>query len=140
MERHRILGDKVVIYRRSKGGNWYSYTYLEGQEWRQSTKEKSLAKAKDVATDWYMELCSKAHYGELKKGKSFADIAEIFTKEYEATTQGHRSPKWVQSHKDRLRLHILPYFGKMVITDIKTGSAQEYRVHRMTKPSNWEKT
>lgn len=138
MERHKILGDKVALYRRTKGGNWHAATFLERQEWRQSTKEKSLAKAKDVATDWYMDLCGKAHYGALQKGKDFADMAEVFTKEYEATTQGHRSPKWVQSHKDRLRLRLLPRFGDIELTDIKSGSAQEYRVDRMTKPKDWD--
>lgn len=49
MERHRILGDKVHLYRRADGGPWHCYTYLKGQEWRRSTKERSLARAKDVA-------------------------------------------------------------------------------------------
>ncbi len=136
MERHRILGDKVVIYRRSKGGNWYSYTYLEGQEWRQSTKEKSLGKAKDVATDWYMGLCSKAHYGELKKGKTFADAAELFLKEYEVITEGQRSPKWVEGNAIRLRVHLNPFFGNLPLTDVTAGKVQDYRVHRMTPQSD----
>lgn len=108
MERHRILGDKVALYRRRDGGVWHAYTFLEGKEWRQTTKQTSLAKAKDVATDWYMTLTAKGHYGELKAGKSFKEVARVFEAEYEATTQGHRSPKWVQGHKDRIRLHLRP--------------------------------
>lgn len=34
MERHKILGDKVALYRRRDGGVWHAYTFLEGQEWR----------------------------------------------------------------------------------------------------------
>jgi len=86
MERHRILGDKVHLYRRADGGPWHCYTYLKGQEWRRSTKERSLARAKDVAEDWYFELCAKDRYGELKSGKSFAEAAKTFEKEYEAIT------------------------------------------------------
>ncbi len=134
MERHKILGDKVALYRRVDGGSWHAYTFLEGQEWRQSTKQKSLAKAKDVATDWYMGLCAKQHYGNLKAGKSFAEVAKVFETEYEATTKGHRSPKWVQGHKDRLRLHLLPYFGDTPVASITSGMAQEYRTSRMTPP------
>ncbi len=138
MERHRILGDKVILYRRSEGGSWHYYTFLKGREWRRSTKEKSLGKARDIATDWYMELCAKDHFGELKTGKTLTQAAKIFETEYEATTRGHRSPKWVQGHKDRLRLHLLPYFGDKIVSEFTSGTAQEYRVHRMTKPENWD--
>ncbi|MEZ0018204.1 site-specific integrase [Sinorhizobium fredii] len=134
MERHRILGDKVHLYRRADGGPWHCYTYLKGQEWRRSTKERSLARAKDVAEDWYFELCAKDRYGELKSGKSFAEAAKTFEKEYEAITQGSRSPKWVRGHKDRIRLHLLPFFKDKLVTEINSGAAQEYRVHRMTAP------
>ena len=51
LEIHRILGDKVRIYRRRRGGNWHCSTYLKSREWRRSTKEKSLSRAKDVAED-----------------------------------------------------------------------------------------
>ena len=140
MERHKILGEKVHLYRRAEGGPWHCYTYLKGQEWRRSTKERSLARAKDVAEDWYFELCAKDRYGELKSGKTFAEAAKTFEKEYEAITRGRRSPKWVRGHKDRLRLHLLPYFGNKLVTEISSGAAQEYRVHRMTEPEQEEKT
>ncbi|MXP29694.1 site-specific integrase [Porphyrobacter algicida] len=137
MERHRILGGKVSLYRRAEGGKWHCYTCLDGKEWRRSTKERSLALAKDVAEDWYLELCAKKRFGELQSGKTFAQVALQFEKEYEAITQGRRSPKWVQGHKDRIRLHLLPYFGKMSVQSITSGAAQEYRVQRMTKPADW---
>lgn len=134
MEIHRTLGDKVRLYRRREGGNWHCSTYLQGREWRKTTKQKSLAHAKDIAEDWYLELCAKDRYGELKSGKTFADAAKKFEQEYEAITQGRRSPKWVQGHKDRIRLHLMPYFGKMVVKEVTSGTAQEYRAYRMTKP------
>lgn len=134
MEIHRILGDKVRIYRRSDGGAWHCSTYLKGKEWRKSTKEKSLSHAKDIAEDWYFELCAKDRYGELRSGKTFAEAAKKFEQEYEAITRGRRSTKWVQGHKDRIRLHLLPFFGKKIVTEITSGMAQEYRVHRMTEP------
>ena len=108
MEIHRTLGDKVRLYRRREGGTWHCSTYLKGKEWRQTTKEKSLARAKDIAEDWYLELCAKDRFGELRAGKTFAQAAQKFEEEYEAITRGHRSPKWVQGHKDRIRLHLLP--------------------------------
>src|SRR5262245_19331390 len=136
MEIHRILGDKVRIYRRSEGGAWHCSTYLKGKEWRQTTKEKSLARAKDVAEDWYLQLCAKDRFGELRSGKTFAQAAKKLEEEYEAITHVHRSHKWVQGHKDRIRLHLLPYFENKIVSEITSGAAQEYRVHRMTKPIN----
>ena len=138
MERHKILGDQVALYRRSEGGAWHCYTFLNGQEWRRSTKEKSLARAKDVAKDWFNELQAKDHLGELKAGVNFAQVAKMFAEEYEATTRGHRSPKWVQGHKDRIRLHLMPFFGHMLIDAITAGTAQQYRAHRMTEPEKEE--
>lgn len=134
MEIHRTLGDKVRIYRRVDGGTWHCSTYMKGKEWRKSTKERSLARAKDVAEDWYLELCAKDRFGELHTGKTFAEAAKKFEEEYEAITRGRRSPKWVQGHKDRIRLHLLPFFGKKTVTQINSGMVQEYRVHRMTEP------
>ena len=134
MEIHRILGDKVRLYRRTDDGAWHCSTYLKSKEWRKSTKQKSLAKAKDVATDWYMDLTARDHFGTLRTGKTFAEVARKFEEEYEAVTLGRRSPKWVQGHKDRIRLHLSPFFGKKTVAEISSGVVQEYRVHRMTEP------
>ncbi|TLP67379.1 site-specific integrase [Parasedimentitalea maritima] len=135
-ERHSILGNKVKLYRRQKGGNWHCYTFLKGTEWRKSTKQKNLALAKEVAEDWYLELRNKDRFGELALGTSFEKAAKTFEREYEAITQGRRSPKWVQGHKNRIRLHLQPHFGKMPVKDISSGSSQEYRVSRMSKPAD----
>ena len=137
MPKHEILGGKVHLYKRDNSRYWQCSTFLEGRNRRKSTKEESLSHAKEIAEDWYMELRGKARVGLLTKGKSFAAAAEKFTTEYEAITQGRRSPKWVQGHKDRLRLHLLPFFGKMSISEISSGAGQAYRVHRMTKPDDW---
>lgn len=101
MERHRILGGKVALYRRTDGGKWHCYAFFEGREWRKSTKERSLALAKEFAEDWYFELCAKKRYGELHSGKTLLNASKKFEQEYEAITQGRRSPKWVKGHKDR---------------------------------------
>jgi hypothetical protein len=122
MEIHRTLGDKVRIYRRRDGGNWHCSTYLKGKEWRKSTKESSLSRAKDIAEDWYLQLCAKDRFGELRSGKTFSQVARKFEEEYEAITRGRRSPKWVQGHKDRIRLHLEPYFGNKIVTEIYLAS------------------
>lgn len=60
----------------------------------------------------------------------------MFEEEYEAITLGRRSPKWVQGHKDRIRLHLMPFFGNKSVTKITSVMVQEYRAHRMTPPAD----
>jgi len=135
---HKILNGKVQLFRRAEDGPWHcSASFGNSVQRRKSTKETSLALAKEVAEDWYLEMKGKARFGELRAGKTFAQAARKFEQEYEAITQGRRSPKWVQGHKDRIRLHLMPYFAKKVVPDITAGVVQEYRVHRMTKPESW---
>ncbi len=136
---HKILNGKVQLFRRAEDGPWHcSASFGKSIQKRKSTKETSLALAKEVAEDWYLEMKGMARSGQLKKEKNFAEAAEKFADEYESTTKGHRSPKWVQGHKDRIRLHLLPYFGKRPLSEISAGVAQEYRAHRMTQPEEWD--
>ena len=112
-EKHSILGGKVHVYQRENSSVWQCSTYLDGKNRRVSTKEESLAKAKDFAEDWYLELRSKKTRGELISERSFAQAAERFVKEYEVITEGERNEVYVKGHKARLRNHLIPFFGKM---------------------------
>ncbi|MPY75905.1 MAG: hypothetical protein GEU87_16780 [Alphaproteobacteria bacterium] len=51
---HRILDDKVRLYRRAEGGSWHCSTFIDGKEYRKTTKRKDLAAAKEFAVAWYM--------------------------------------------------------------------------------------
>ena len=51
-EQHTILGGKVYVYKRPNSRLWQCSTYLAGKNRRISTKEESLAKAKQIAEDW----------------------------------------------------------------------------------------
>ena len=75
---------------------WQCSTYMAGKNWRVSTKEESLAHAKDFAQDWYLELMGKSRAGMLKVGKTFKQAADQFLHEYEVITDGERSPKYVK--------------------------------------------
>ena len=145
---HSILGGKVHLYRRG-GETWHCYTYLKGKARRATTKEDSLALAKAFAEDWYFRLRGLQHAGLLeaqppakpkaKREKSFADAAEQFLTEYEIITEGHRSPRWVEGHQIRLRLHLLPFFGELGLSEVTAGKVQEYRMHRATTPPEGSK-
>lgn len=126
------MGGRLRLYKRPNSRFWQCYTYLAGRQWRETTKEESLARAKDVAEDWYLGLKGKHHAGILKEGKTFREAAQQFQREYQVITQGQRNPKYVETQDIRLRVHLLPYFGDMVLSEITAGTVQEYRVHRAT--------
>ena len=129
-EKHTILGGKVHVYRRENSTLWQCSTYLEGKNRRVSTKEDGLAKAKDFAEDWYLQLRGKARAGELISEKTFKEAAAQFEREYQIITEGQRNAEYVKGHSTRLRLHLVPFFGNMGLSQITPGQVQEYRIHR----------
>lgn len=133
MQTHSIMGGKVHVYRRDNSRFWQCATYLAGKNHRISTKEESLALAKEIAEDWYLELRGKHRRGEIKNEKTFAEAAEKFFAEYEVITQGHRSETYVRDHKRRLDVHLVPFFGKLGLSEVTPGKLQEYRIHRHHK-------
>lgn len=130
--RHSILGGKVQLWMRARSSYWQATASVGGKQRMTSTKEESLSRAKDVATDWYLGLMGKYRSGELKEGPTFAMAADKFLSEYEIITLGERNPDYVAGHGLRLRVHLLPFFGKKVVSEITPGLVQEYRAHRMT--------
>jgi integrase len=129
-EKHTILGGKVHVYRRDNSSLWQCSTYLAGKNRRVSTKEDSLGKAKDFAEDWFLELRGKARAGEIRDEKTFREAAVQFEREYQIITEGQRNAEYVKGHSTRLRLHLLPFFGNMGLSEITPGQIQEYRIYR----------
>ena len=131
--RHDVMDGKVQVYRRPKSPHWQCSCSVGGRQRRTTTKEESLARAKDVALDWYLGLIGKYRAGEIKQGKTFEEVADRFITEFEILTKGQRSPIYVTGHKNRLKNHLTPFFGKMVLSEITPGVIQDYRIHRMSK-------
>ena len=130
--RHSLMDNRVQLYRRPNSPHWQCSCSVGGKQRRTTTKEDSLARAKDVARDWYLGLMGKYRSGELKDGTTFRQAAEKFLVEYQVITHGERNAYYVASKDDKLRVHLLPFFGDKVLTDITPGLVQEYRVYRMT--------
>jgi integrase len=134
MEHHELMGGKLHVYKRENSRYWQCSTYLGEKNHRKSTKEDSLQLAKEIAEDWYLELRGKLRAGELTSGKKFNEGADAFLDEFEVLTAGERNPRWVKRYKDILRLHLRPFFGEMVGREITSGTAQDYRIHRIKNP------
>ncbi len=132
MESHSLVGGKVQVYRRDNSRFSQCSASVGGKQRRTSTKEESLALAKQIAEDWYLELRGKDRAGLLTSEKTFRQAADQFLKEYGIITEGQRSARWVEGHGIRLRLHLLPFFGDLGVSEVTPGRVQEYRVHRIT--------
>lgn len=137
-EHHEMMGGKLHVYRRENSNNWQCSTYINGKNYRASTKEDSLSHAKDFAEDWYLELKGKKRAGELKSGKTFKQAADKFLPEFQAITLGERSPDYVKFVEMRLNVHLIPFFGNKALSEITPALVQEYRVHRMTSRKDKE--
>lgn len=132
---HLALG-KLHVYKRENSSVWQCATFLAGRNHRISTKQRDKDRALAIAEDWYLSLRLKHRAGELEGGPTFAQAAEKFVPEYETLTLGERNPRYVKQHSDRLRLHLLPFFGKKPVASITSQTVQDYRVHRMTSRKN----
>jgi integrase len=132
MSSHELLGGMLQLYRRDNSRFWQCSASVGGKQRRSSTKEEDFTVAKQIAEDWFLELRGKDRAGILKSEKTFSQAADQFLKEYEIITEGQRSPRWVEGHGIRMRLHLLPFFGTLGVSEVTAGKVQEYRVHRMT--------
>src|SRR5665213_2918903 len=131
--RHELLGGKVQVYQRSDSPPWQCAASVGGRQFRATTKQEGLAQAKDFAEDWFLTLRGKDRFGGgLPKGKTFRKAADQFLKEFEVITQGERNPDYVAQKADKLRVHLLPFFGDKAVSEITPGLVQAYRVHRAT--------
>lgn len=127
---HVLLDGKLHLFRRPRSSRWQASTYLAGREQRISTKTDSLSQAKDIARDWYLTLHGKLSKGEIRNEKTFKEAAAVFEREYEILTEGQRSARYVETQKQRLRVHLVPYFGSMPLSEITTAVVQAYRLSR----------
>ena len=133
MAHHELMGGRLHLYKRENSRYWQCSTFIGGRNRCMSTKEEGIGQAKDLAEEWYLELKGKYKRGDLKHGKTFAQAAEQFIREYEIITEGQRNAKYVDGHSIRLSKHLLPFFGDKVLSEITPGLVQEYRIHRREK-------
>ena len=126
-----ILGGKVHVYKRERSNVWQAAAFIEGRNFRVSTRHEGLAEAKDFAEDWYLGLRGKLKNGELAAGVKFKVAAKAFMDEFEVITHGQRSPEYIKGHWGRINRYLIPFFGEKAVTQINPGMVQDYRVHRI---------
>jgi integrase len=130
-EQYTILGGKVHVYKRPGSNSWQCSTYLAGKNRRISTKADRLSQAKEIAEDWYLQLRGKLRAGEIKIEKTFREASELFLREYDIITQGQRSRLHVENLARRSKIHLVPFFGQLGLSEVTSGKVREYRMHRV---------
>jgi len=128
--KHTTMGGEVNLYKRPRSNYWQCATYLAGRNWRKSTKESDIRKAKDFAEGWYLDLRARSRVGELLTEKTFAYAAKQFKREYTIITQGDRNAEYVEGMMARLDNYIIPFLGHKGLSQVTPGLVQEYRIHR----------
>jgi integrase len=68
----------------------------------------------------------------LRSAKTFKEAAARFLEEFEILTSGERHAGYVEKMDRQIRVHLNPFFGDFVVTEVTPGLFQEYRIHRMT--------
>lgn len=129
-EHYTITGGTVHVYKRPNSSCGQSSTYLGGKNRRTSTKEESLSKTKVIAEDWYLQLRGKLRSGEIKTEKTFREASELYLRDYDIITQGQRSKVYVKCQHWRSKVHPVPFFGQLGLSEITSGKVQDYRIHR----------
>lgn len=143
--RHEILGGKVQIYKR--GNVYHCSASVAGRQYRSSTKKDTYDEAEEIAEQWYLSLRGEFKRGELgeltprkPREKTFRDAAEAFLREFPVITEGQRSPVYMKGHGTRFRVHLLPFFGDLALSEISAGTIADYRIHRVEKAkARWGK-
>lgn len=131
---HTLFDGRVQLYRRPEGHHWQCAARVGGKRFRATTGEELLARAKDVAEEWYLDLRGRLRHGEIipdrPRERTFAEAAEEYLREVRVLAATTRSPKYVKFLEMRLRKHLIPHFGGMPLTAINRGAVQAYRVKR----------
>ena len=128
---HVMFDGRLQVYKRGNSKFWQMAARVGGARFRESTKVEGLDQAKDVAEEWFLDLRGKTRRGEIvKKEKTFRDAAEGYLAEIRILAISLRSPKYVEYMEQRLRKHLLPYFGDRGLSTINRGVVQAYRTKR----------
>ncbi len=146
-----LMDGKLHVYRREGTPYWQCSTFLGGRNYRATTKEDQQLRAEEFARGWYAERLvddRRRKRGDIEpeqvialartdrrrrraSGPTFREAAELFISEYEVITEGERSPVYIKGHRNRLDLHLLPFFGDMPVAKITSGDVTAFRAHRM---------
>jgi len=75
-EKHVLMDGKLHVYRRERSACWQCAAYLDGHNYRQSTRQRSASLAIAFARDWFLDRLAEKRLGLLKPSHAVAAAAE----------------------------------------------------------------
>ena len=149
-DHHTLLDGRVHVYRRRNSRFWQCAIYLGGRNYRSSTRQDRLATALEVAREWALDRIAEDRLGTrslqlavtvaglpqpapLQRGKTFQEAADAFMAEYRVITAGERNAVYVENKARHLKLYLIPFFGKRLVSEVTAGLIQQYRLDRLNK-------
>ncbi len=131
MTTHTMFDGRLQVYRRADGKIWQCAARVGGERFRESTHETELARAKDVAEDWYLDLRGRLRNGQIiKREKNFGEAAEDYMRAARVLAATVRSPAYVKNMELRMNAAVLPFFAKTPLSEVNRGLVMSYRVKR----------
>jgi integrase len=126
-----MFDGRLQIYRRANGKTWQCAARVGGERFRESTHETELARAKDIAEEWYLDLRGRLRNGEIvKREKTFGYAAADYIRHARVMAATVRSPAYVKNLELVMNASILPFFAKVPLSQVNRGLVQNYRLHR----------
>lgn len=126
-----MFDGRLQVYRRAEGKTWQCAARVGGERFRESTHETELSRAKDVAEEWYLDLRGRLRNGQIvKKEKTFGEAAEDYVRHARVLAATVRSPAYIKNMELRMNASILPFFGKVALSQVNRGLVMSYRVKR----------
>jgi hypothetical protein len=105
-EQHTILAGKIYVYKRPNSSLWQCSTYLAGKKRRISTKEEGLAKAKEIAQDWYLKLRENSAPEKIKTDKDLSRSLRTLPARVRHHDAGATQPRICGLPRPPSRLHL----------------------------------
>jgi integrase len=131
---HRIsTKEESLTLAKDFAEGWYMAAYLGARQRGQHTRfDRMLKTFGEFGVHPLPHAAKEKELPPQPTGPTFREAAEKFMNEYEIITQGQRNKAWTEMHKLRVRVHLMPFFGEIPVSEINPGLVQEYRIQRST--------
>lgn len=120
----------LAIYKTGRSRYWYArvYDYKERRYHVRSTRETSRYFATQAALDIFHRMYVPDKLSAAAKVILFEEYANKLSHQTRERTKGQRGYAYQDQYKILYREHdgLVAYFGKMMISDIKTGMVRDY--------------
>ena len=121
-----IMDGAVKLYRRERSRKWQAAFQIDGQYIRISTGKSDLDEAKQAASDSYLEYKFRQKNGVPVVSKRFSDVAKLCITEMNKQLESGVGKKVYRDYVIVLEKYLIPFFGKMHVTNITYETLQKF--------------